>query len=142
MTEASEQLREWSFLRGALVVVSVLLLVELVGTLVDRRLNPAPSALARTVKCLQNEKGLAVETGAIDPIGKTADGGVARTRIETNGITIVISSSATKAKKIAGYYAAVNGGEEDAIQLWKHDVLVWERPPSPTQQQAMHDCYY
>jgi len=142
MTEACEQLREWPFLRGALVVVSILLLAELVGTLVDRRLSPAPSALALTVKCLQNEKGLAVETGAIDPIGKTADGGVVRTRIETNSVTIVISSSATKAKKIAGYYAAVNPGPEDAIQLWNHDVLVWERSPSPTQQQALYDCYY
>ena len=53
-------------------------------TLVDRRLNPSPSAVALTVKCLRNEKGLPVETGAIDPIGKTADGGVARTRIEGN----------------------------------------------------------
>jgi len=142
MTEASEQLREWPFLRAALVAVAALLLVELVGTAVDRHLNPTPSALARTVKCLRNEKGLPVETGALDPIGKTADGGVARTRIETNGITIVISSNTSKAKKLAGYYETVNGGPTDAIGLWGHDVFVWERSPSPTQKQTMYDCHY
>jgi hypothetical protein len=142
MTRVGEQQREWPFLRASLVAVSALLLLELVGTAVDKRLNPAPSALARTVKCLRNEKGLAVEIGALDPIGKTADGGVVRTLVETNSVTIVISSSDTKAKKLGGYYLAVNSGPEASIQLWKHDVFVWERPPSPTQKQTLYDCYY
>ena len=143
MIEASEhQRQEWPFLRVSLLVVSAFLLLELVGTEVDRRINPSPSSLALTTKCLRNEKRLAVETGAIDPLGKTADGGVARTRVEGNEVTIVISSSEAKARKIAGYYSAVSGGPEDAIQLWKHDVFVWKGSPSPTQQQTLYDCYY
>ena len=136
MTPATEQQREWLFLRAAILVVSVLLALELVGTVADTGLNnPSPSALALTTKCLRNEKSLAVETGAVDQIGKTADGGVARTRIEGNRVTVVISASDKKAERIADYYDAVNGGPEDAIELRGHVVYVWQFSPSPTQRQ-------
>ena len=133
---------EWRVLRIALLVVVALVLVEVAGTAVDRRLNPGPSSLDQTEKCLVNEKGLPVERGAIDPLAKTADGGVLRTRIEGNAVTILISSSDGRAQRLASEYRNVGGGPANAIDHRGHVVYVWELASSPTQRQTVYDCYY
>ncbi len=135
-------MREWPYVRAALLVMAALVVIQLVGTVVDKKLNPAPSVLALTVKCLTDEKSLPVETGATDPIGRTAKGGVAKTRIEGNGVSIVIASDNESAQKIAGYYDAVSDLPASAIDLHGHVVYVWERASSPTQRQVAYDCYY
>lgn len=142
MISATEQQREWPFLRMTLLAVLALLGLQLLGTVVDKRIHPAPTALDLTAKCLRNEKRLAVDIGATDPIAKTADGGALHTRVERNGVTIVTSSSDEKAKRIAGYYATVNPGPEDVVELKGHVVYVWEFSPLLTQRQTTYDCYY
>ena len=142
MSTVSEYQRDWPFLKGALIVVFSLLVLEVGGTIADRHFNPGPTALETTVKCLRNEKQLDVEEGATDPIARTADRGVVRTRIEGNGFTIILSSSDSKAERIAANYSAVSAGPADAVEQRGHVVYVWEGSPSPTQRQTVYDCYY
>ena len=140
MTE--QRSREWPFVRAGILATAVVLAFVVVGTEIEKRLHPGASALTTTAKCLRNEKGLTLAVGAVDPIGKSADRGVIRTRIEDSGVTIVILSSDKRAEKIAGFYAAVNPGAADAVARRGHVVYVWEGSPTPTQRQTVYDCYY
>jgi hypothetical protein len=136
---------EWRYLRAACAVVLVLVVAELAGWLVYRSSPHGPSALERTEKCLRQEKLLQIEPVASDPVAGTARGGALATRVEGNGVHVVIAKSDDEAAKLADEYRRTAGREiEVRLDVRGRVLYVWEeaREPTPTQRQTMYDCWY
>ena len=62
--------------------------------------------------------------------------------IETNPVTVSVSSTTERAERIVASYRAVGGDLGPRVELRGRTVYLWERPPSPTQRQALFDCTY
>jgi hypothetical protein len=134
---------EWRYLRLASVIVAVLVLAELAGWLVYRSVHHEPTALELTEKCLRREKLLPIEPVAPDDIAATARGGATATRVEGNGVHVVIATSDEEATKLATVYLQT-AGRNIANRLDRRGkvVYVWEAVPSDSQRQTMYDCLY
>lgn len=135
---------EWRYLRAACVVVVVLVAAELTGWVVYRSVHDDPTALELTEKCLRREKLLTIESLSGDEIARTARGGTLATRVEGNGVQVVIAKSDGEAAQLADAY--LKTGRKIRLRLDRrgHVLYVWEMPrvPSPTQRQTMYDCWY
>ena len=131
---------DWTFLRAAFAAVAVLIVAALVGWAVDtaRYEDPGFELLTR---CLSQEKGAPVEETR-DPIARSAELGAVDTVLETNRVTVSVAGDREGAKKIVADYVAVGGDLGPRLELRGRTVYLWERPPSPTQRQAMFDCTY
>jgi hypothetical protein len=105
---------EWTSLRVGFLVVGLLLVAALISWAVQTATYEDP-AFEQTRRCLVDEQGRAVAEVS-DPIAQTAELGALRTVIETNGVTVA--------------------------ELRDRTVYLWDRPPSPTQRQALFDCTY
>ena len=103
-----------------------------------------PSALELTEKCLRREKLLAVETIGTHPIASTAGGGALATRVEGNGVQVVIAKSDEEAAELETAYLQTGRKIELRLDRRGRVLYVWELPrlPSPTQRQTMYDCWY
>jgi hypothetical protein len=133
---------EWAFLRAGLLVVAALCVAALVGWGVYSTMRDEPGAFANVKKCLSTEKGLTLETPS-DPIARSAPLGALRTVVETNGVTVSVASDGESAKRIVAAYRRVASDlEEDRLERRGRLVLLWDRPASPTQRQALYDCEY
>jgi len=136
---------EWRYLRAACVVVAVLVLVQIGGWLAYRSVHHGPTPLALTEKCLRREKLLPVEPVTGDPIAESARGGALATRVEGNGVVLLIAKSDREATELADAYRRTAGRQID-LRLDVHGrvVYVWEAPSRPTasQRQTMYDCWY
>ena len=143
MTEPDRE--EWRYLRAGFVIVLALVVAQVGGWLVYRAVHDEPSALELTEKCLRREKLLPVEPVRGDPIAARARGGALATRVEGNGVYVVIAKSEDEAIELANAYLAT-AGRKIEIRLERRGkvVYVWElvRVPSPTQRQTMYDCRY
>jgi hypothetical protein len=135
---------EWRYVRAGCAVVAVLVAVELAGWLVYRSVHREPTALELTEKCLRREKLLATESIERDPIPGTARGGALATRVEGNGVQVVIAKSDEEAAELETAYLQTGRRIELRLDRRGRVLYVWELPrlPSPTQRQTMYDCWY
>lgn len=132
---------EWPYLRAGLVVVAALLVAAVVGWRVYDATHDDPTAFELMTICLRYEKHLALEeTG--DPIAGSAGLGAVRTVVETNGVTISVADSPEDAARIVESYRAVAGDLGARLERRRGTVYLWDRDPSPTQQQTLYDCTY
>ena len=135
---------EWRYLRAACVVVVVLVAAELTGWGVYRSVHDEPTALELTEKCLRREKLLPIESLSGDEIAMAARGGTLATRVEGNGVQVVIAKSDEEAAQLADAYLETGRRIRLRLDVRGHVLYVWELPrvPSPTQRQTMYDCWY
>ena len=131
---------EWAQLRAGFLVVALLVVAALSSWAVQTATYEDP-AFEQTRRCLVNEKGATVGLAA-DPIARSAELGALRTVIETNGVTVSVASSPQVAERIAEAYRSVGGDLGPRLELRGRTVYLWDRPPSPTQRQALFDCTY
>ena len=131
---------EWAALRLGLLAVLALVMAALVSWGIQTAIWEDP-AFEETRRCLVNEKGVAVEPTP-DPVARSAELGALRTAIETNGVTISISSSEEGAERIVAAYRSVAGDLGTRIEQRGRTVYLWDAAPSPSQRQALFDCTY
>jgi hypothetical protein len=135
---------EWRYLRAACVVVVVLVAAELAGWLVYRSVHDGPTALELTEKCLRREKLLPIESHTGDELARSARGGTLATRVEGNGVQVVIATSDDEARRLEAAYLLTGRKIRLRLDVRGRVLYVWELPevPSPTQRQTMYDCWY
>jgi len=131
---------DWAYLRAGLIVVGALLVAAVVGWRIHEATYDDPAYVLTTI-CLRYEKHLTLEPTP-DPVARSADLGSLRTVVETNGVTISVSSSRGRAARIVDAYRAVAGDLGPRLEQRGGTVYLWERQPSPTQRQALFDCSY
>jgi hypothetical protein len=131
---------DWVFVRAGFAAVAALMVAALVGWAVDtaRYEDPGFDLLTR---CLSQEKGAPVEQTR-DPIARSAELGAVDTVLETNPVTVSVADDREEAEEIVANYVAVGGDLGPRLELRGRTVYLWERPPSPTQRQALFDCTY
>ncbi|MEO5574895.1 MAG: hypothetical protein ABIR67_03680 [Gaiellaceae bacterium] len=131
---------DWVFLRAGLAVVGLLIVAALVGWAVQTA-RYEDHGFQELTRCLAEEKGATIgETR--DLIARSADLGALDTVIETNAVTVSVSSTPERAELIVSSYRTVGGDLGSRVELRRRTVYLWERPPSPTQRQALFDCTY
>jgi hypothetical protein len=124
-------------LGGAIVVTAAQLSVGAAWSLT----HDDPSELALTRRCLEREKGLAVEPTTDDPVASSAHGGTLRTTVEGGLVTLSVATSEAEVERLrAGYLALGDPGTR--LDLHGRYVALWLREPSPTQRQVTYDCAY
>jgi hypothetical protein len=123
-----------------LLVVAALLAAAVVGWQVHAA-TYGDSAFEQMTRCLTYEKHAATEATG-DPIARSAELGALQTVIETNAVTISVAGSGEGAERIVSAYRAVGGELGTRLEQRGRTVYLWERPPSPTQRQALFDCTY
>lgn len=128
------------FLRAALVAVGLLIVAALAGWAIETA-RYEDRGFHELRRCLVGERGATIEATR-DPIARTADLGALDTVIETNSVTVSVSSTPELADRIASSYRAVGGELGPRVEVRGRTVYLWERPPSPTQRQALFDCTY
>jgi len=134
---------EWFLLRIALGVVALIVVADVVVWKVHDVRQPAPlTRLARSLGCLNGEKGVETVSPAGDPLADSAGEGSFRATVEGNDVTVALAASGEQAAKIEGYYRAVADDLEGRLERRFKTVYLWKFKASPTQQQAMYDCQY
>ena len=136
---------DWPYVRAACVVVAVLVVAQVGGWLVYRSVHHGPTPLELTEKCLRREKLLPIESTAGDAIAASARGGSLATRVEGNGVHVLIATSDREAAELADEYRRTAGRRIDVrLDVRGRVVYVWEAPspPTATQRQTMYDCWY
>jgi hypothetical protein len=131
---------DWVFLRAGLVGVSVLVVAALVGWAIQTA-RYEDRGFQELMRCLVEEKGATIKATR-DPIARSADLGALDTVIETNPVTVSVSSNQERAEHLVSNYEAVGGALGTRVELRGRTVYLWEAPPSPTQRQTMFDCTY
>ena len=133
-------MKEWVFLRAGFAAVGVLVVAALVGWAVQtaRYKDPGFRELRR---CLVEERGAPVQATR-DPIARSAELGALDTVIETNRVTVAVAGDEKKAERIASNYRSVADDLGRRLEVRGRAVYLWERPPSPTQRQALFNCTY
>jgi cell wall-associated NlpC family hydrolase len=138
---STEARSEWPYLRTAFLAVAAILTVAVAGWRVHDALHDEPTAFELLRRCMINEKHVAL-TGTSDPIARSAELGAVRTAIETNGVTISVSSSPEGAARIVAAYGSVAGNLGTRLEQRGGTVYLWDGPPSPSQRQTLYDCTY
>ena len=100
-----------------------------------------PTILDLTRRCLEREKGLAVEPTNGDPVAASARGGTLRTVVEGGLVTLSIASSEAEVEQLLATYGA-EGDAGPRLDVHGRYLDLWLRAPSPTQRQATYDCAY
>jgi hypothetical protein len=132
---------EWPYLRGALIALGALLVLQVAGWLVYRVVHEETPPLQETIRCLTREKLLEL-TAETDPIAATAERGWVATRVEGNGVHVAIAGSTDEAERIVDLYRSVAGELEGRLERRGEVVYLWEAVSTPTQRQTMYDCHY
>jgi hypothetical protein len=131
---------EWRFLRAGLVAVGVLMVASLVGWAIDTARYEDPG-FRELKRCLVEERGAPV-ADTRDAVARSAELGALDTVIETNPVTVAVAGDERAAERLASNYRAVAGDLGPRLELHGRTVYLWQRPPSPTQRQALFDCTY
>lgn len=131
---------EWRYLRAGFAAVAVLVGAALAGWALQT-VRYEDTGFRELTRCLTEEKGATV-TATRDPIARSAELGALETVIETNGVTVSVAGDAEGAERLVSSYRAVAGNLGPRLELRGRTVYLWERPPSPTQRQALFDCTY
>lgn len=133
-------MNEWVFLRGGFAAVGVLVVAALVGWVVQTARYDDPG-FRELRRCLVEERGAPVEATR-DPIARSAELGALDTVIETNRVTVAVAGDQEQAERIASSYRSVADELGERLEVRGRTVYLWERPPSPTQRQALFNCTY
>lgn len=131
---------DWAFLRAGVVAVGLLIVAALVGWAVETA-RFEDQGFRELTRCLAEEKRATITTTR-DSIARSADLGALDTVIETNPVTVSVSSTTGRAERIVAEYRAVGAKLGPRVELRGRTVYFWRRPPSPTQRQALFDCTY
>jgi hypothetical protein len=131
---------EWAFLRLGFAAVGLLVVAALVGWAIETARYDDPG-FRELRRCLVEERGAPVEATR-DPIARSAELGALDTVIETNRVTVAVAGDAKKAERIASNYRSVADDLGERLEVRGRTVYLWERPPSPTQRQALFNCTY
>jgi hypothetical protein len=140
MTAAGRE-QEWRHVRAALALVAALVAAGLAGWLVYDAVDEDMDYYELTVRCLE-QRGVQVERDREDPIALTSDLGAFRTTIETNPVTVVVTSTPERAARVAELYREVGGALPGRLEARHATVYLWDGPASPTQLQTLYDCNY
>jgi hypothetical protein len=141
-TVDAERRSEWPYVKGGAAAVALLVVVMLVGWGIYSAVDEDMDQFELMVRCLENEKGLGHTEPSGDLVATTADLGALATIVETNPVTIAVSSSEDRAERVAERYRAVGGDLTGRLEVRSTSVYLWERPASPTQRQTLYDCTY
>lgn len=133
-------MNEWVFLRAGFAAVGVLVVAALVGWAVQTTRYEDPGFRELT-RCLVEGRGAPV-AATRDPIARSAELGALDTVIETNRVTVAVAGDAKEAERIASNYRSVADDLGERLEVRGRTVYLWERPPSPTQRQALFNCTY
>jgi hypothetical protein len=131
---------EWAFLRLGFAAVGLLVVAALVGWAIETS-RYEDRGFQELGRCLVEERGAPVEATR-DPIARSAELGALDTVIETNRVTVAVAGDAKKAERIASNYRSVADDLGERLEVRGRTVYLWERPPSPTQRQALFNCTY
>ena len=143
MTSAAEQRSaEWPSIRLGLGGAAALAVLVVVAWGIESATTDEPSRLAQTERCLTHEKLLPVGPAERDPIAATASGGALATRIDGNGVHVVVGGSAREAERLAAAYRRVSGPLTGRLEVRGVNVYVWEGVATPNQRQVLYDCKY
>lgn len=134
--------REWAYLRLAMVAVAAVVLADLVAWKVWDVTRHKPTRLEQTLRCLNDEKGLATVVPARDPLARSAGDGSLETTIEGNDVTIALAATEEQALKIERGYNAVASELAGRLERRGRIVYLWKNVSSPTQRQQAYDCQY
>jgi hypothetical protein len=126
--------------RIGVVCALVVILAQLIVASAWSLGHDDPTELDLTRRCLEQEKGLAVEP-ASDTVAASASGGALATEIEGNAVTIGVGRSEAEVERLRAAYAAT-GDPGTRLDLHGRYVALWHREPSPTQRQVTYDCAY
>jgi len=121
---------------GALAVVVAQLCVGAAWSLA----RDDSTAIELTRRCLERERGFAVEPTRDDPVAESAGGGTLRTIIEGNLVTMSVATSVAEVERLRAAYAGGDPGMR--LDVYGRYVNLWLRDPSPTQRQGTYDCAY
>ena len=133
---------ERRYVRVALAATAALLAVLAVGSAARDLVADEPSRLERMADCLEDERGFPITSAPADSPAVDADGGAFGSVVETNAVTIAIAGSQEQAEELERTLAATTAGTRRRLERRGDLLFVWERPPSPTQRQAVYDCSY
>jgi hypothetical protein len=131
---------EWAFLRLGFAAVGLLVVAALLGWAIETS-RYEDRGFQELRRCLVEERGAPVEATR-DPIARSAELGALDTVIETNRVTVAVAGDAKKAERIASNYRSVADDLGERLEVRGRTVYLWERPPSPTQRQALFNCTY
>ena len=127
--------------RALLLVVATVALL-LVGDAVRGALEPERSRIEAMRECLEQERGYDVFDVEPDSPAARASQPAFRTVVETNGVTFAVARSRKAAAALESAYLARAENARALVERRGDVVYAWERPPSPTQRQALYDCSY
>jgi hypothetical protein len=133
---------EWPAVRFGLLAAVALVALAFVSWAAEAASTDRPSRLALTLRCLQAEKLLDVDPAERDPIAARASGGALQTRVEDNGVHILLARSGREARRLAEAYARIGGQLTGRLEVRGRVVYLWEGPATPTQRQTVYDCAY
>ena len=122
---------------GALVVVLAQLSVGAAWSIG----HDDPTVLELTRRCLEQDRGLTVESTAGDPVAASARGGTFRTVIEGGLVTVSAATSQAEVERLRAAYAA-RGDPGGRLDVHGGYVYLWLRDPRRGQRQATYDCAY
>ncbi len=140
---ATEVSREWPYLRVAFLVVGALIAAQLVGWGVYSIVHEEPAPLPLIENCLRREKLLEITSVGRDPIALDASGGALATRVEGNGVHVLVGRNEQEMLDAAADYRQVSVDNLDGrLEVRGRVLYLWEGVASPTQRQTMYDCWY
>jgi hypothetical protein len=100
--------------------------------------------LAATKQCIETKLGIhKFATPTDDFVASTASGGGVRVSLPANAVTILFGQSPDEASNLADAYRrfhAKNVGIEDILRTDNNVVMLWQRHPSPGDENDIHDC--
>ncbi len=121
---------------GALAVVVGQLCVGAAWSLT----HDDPTTIELTRRCLERERGFAVEPTSGDAVAESASGGTLRTIVEGNLVTLSVAASLAEVERLRAAYGESDPGTR--LDVYGRYVNLWLRDPSPTQRQGTYDCAY
>ena len=142
MTAQAQRAQEWPSVQLGLLGAAVLVVLAFVSWGAQTAFTDEPSRLENTERCLRREKLLEVDRPRRDPIAARASVGALATRVEGNGVHILLVRSDREASRLADAYRRVGGGLPGRLETRRRTVYLWEGVATPTQRQTVYDCAY
>ena len=100
-----------------------------------------PTLLELTRRCLEREKGFAVDETTGDPVAGSASGGTLRAIVEGGLVTLSIAGSTAEVERLRAAYTAT-GDPGPRLDVHGRYVALWLREPARGQRQHTYDCAY
>lgn len=123
------------------VVALVLVAAQLVVGSAWSLTHDDPTELELTWRCLEREKGLAVEPTTGDPVAESARGGTLRTFVEGGLVTLSVATSTAEVERLRAAYGS-DGDPGARLDVRGRYVALWLREPTRGQRQVTYDCAY